>query len=97
MTTQLGRIAVIGGGIAGMTAAWRLKALGHVPVVYEKRDRVGGRMHSIRKGDFLMDIGMSAYLGTYREAIALILELGLADQLSERAAIGGFARGGRRS
>ena len=89
-------VAVIGGGMAGMAAAHRLKQLGCAPTVFETRDRVGGRMWSIKKGDFLMDVGMSAYLGTYREAIALITELGLRAQMSELPALGATMRDGKR-
>jgi oxygen-dependent protoporphyrinogen oxidase len=89
-------VAVIGGGMAGMAAAHRLRKLGCVPTVFESRDRVGGRMWSIKKGDFLMDVGMSAYLGTYREAIELITELGLRSQMSQRAALGATMRDGKR-
>ncbi|VWX50144.1 NAD(P)/FAD-dependent oxidoreductase [Novosphingobium sp. 9U] len=94
-TNTKGRVAVIGGGMAGTAAAWRIKTLGFEPVIYESRDRIGGRMWSFRKNDFIMDAGMSAYLGTYREAISLIHEVGLSDQLSELPAIGGFRRQGR--
>jgi oxygen-dependent protoporphyrinogen oxidase len=89
-------VAVIGGGMAGMSAAYRLKMRGFTPTVFERRDRVGGRMWSIRKGDYLMDVGMSAYLGTYREAIALIEEVGLASQMSDLPAIGATMRDGKR-
>ena len=41
-------VAVVGAGIAGLTAAWRLRQAG-VPVrVYEASNRVGGRMFSLR-------------------------------------------------
>lgn len=40
------RIAIIGGGIAGLSAALALKDAGHLATVYEASDRVGGRMHS---------------------------------------------------
>src|SRR3954468_21680635 len=41
------RIAVVGGGLAGLTAAYRLKQAGYVAQVYEARtDRVGGRCWS---------------------------------------------------
>jgi protoporphyrinogen/coproporphyrinogen III oxidase len=96
MEAQGKQVAVIGGGMAGMAAAHRLQQLGCVPTVFEARDRVGGRMWSIKKGDFLMDVGMSAYLGTYREAIALIKELGLQTHMSEIPAIGGMVRDGKR-
>jgi monoamine oxidase len=41
-----GRIAIIGGGIAGLNAALTLQDAGIASTVYEASDRVGGRMHS---------------------------------------------------
>ena len=35
-------VHIIGGGIAGMEAALRLKEKGHKPVIYEKSDKLGG-------------------------------------------------------
>jgi len=43
---QQGRIAIIGGGIAGLNAALTLQDAGISSTVYEASDRVGGRMHS---------------------------------------------------
>lgn len=94
--TQRGKVAVIGGGMAGTAAAYRLKTMGFAPTVFETRDRVGGRMRSLRKGDFLIDAGMSAYLGTYREAIELIHEVGLGPKMSDIPAIGASMRGNRK-
>ena len=37
-------IAIIGGGVAGLTAAYRLQAAGMKPVVFEASNRWGGRM-----------------------------------------------------
>jgi monoamine oxidase len=42
----LPRIAIIGGGIAGLTAALTLQDAGLACTVYEAAERVGGRMHS---------------------------------------------------
>ena len=41
-----GRIAIIGGGIAGLNAALTLQDSGIASTVYEASSRVGGRMHS---------------------------------------------------
>lgn len=41
------RVAVIGAGLAGATAASRLVAEGLQVTVFEARDRVGGRIHSV--------------------------------------------------
>ena len=94
MNTPHSTAAVIGAGIAGTAAAYQLKKSGFAVTVFEERDRVGGRIWSIRKGDFLMDLGTSAYLGTYREAIELIHEVGLGPEFTTRPALGGFPREG---
>jgi monoamine oxidase len=43
---QPGTIAIVGGGIAGLTCALTLKDAGHAATVYEAGSRIGGRMHS---------------------------------------------------
>lgn len=43
------RIVVIGAGASGLAAARQLASFGHTVTVLEGRDRVGGRVHSIRE------------------------------------------------
>lgn len=81
--------------MSGMAAAYDLKRAGFRTTVFEARDRVGGRMWSIRKGDFLMDLGASIYLKSYPHTMALIHEIGLSADLVERPAIGAMIRDGR--
>jgi monoamine oxidase len=42
------RIVVVGGGLAGLTCAYRLKQAGHLAKVHEASDRLGGRCWTIR-------------------------------------------------
>ncbi len=88
------KAAVIGAGIAGTSAAYQLRKAGFDVTVFEERMRVGGRIWTIRKGDFVMDLGTSAYLGTYKEAIELIHEVGLSAEFTTRPALGAFPREG---
>ncbi|NCC26359.1 MAG: pyridine nucleotide-disulfide oxidoreductase, partial [Deltaproteobacteria bacterium] len=39
-------VAVIGGGPAGISAAWHLRLAGHHPVVYDMAERLGGKITS---------------------------------------------------
>jgi NADPH-dependent 2,4-dienoyl-CoA reductase/sulfur reductase-like enzyme len=39
-----GPIAIVGGGVAGLTAAYRLHQAGKTPIVFEASNRWGGRM-----------------------------------------------------
>lgn len=91
---SIGRAAVIGAGIAGSTAAYRLRQAGFETTLFESRDRVGGRIWTVRKGEFLMDLGTAVYLGTYRDAIALIKEVGLEPEFVVRSAMGAIPRDG---
>jgi len=38
------KIAVVGGGASGLSVAWQLWMKGHEPVIYEMRDRLGGKI-----------------------------------------------------
>jgi protoporphyrinogen oxidase len=87
--------AVIGGGAAGMAAAYELKKAGFAVTVFETRDRVGGRIWTVRKGDFVMDLGTAVYLGTYREAVAMIHEVGLTSEFVETPVMFGMPRQGK--
>ena len=51
------RVAVIGAGLAGVSAARRLAAMGHEVTVFDKSRGLGGRMATRRGGGFAIDHG----------------------------------------
>jgi len=52
------RVVVVGAGLAGLTAAYRLLQAGHDINLYEARaERVGGRVFSVRIGDAIGELG----------------------------------------
>ncbi len=51
------RVAVVGGGIAGLTTAYELEKLGYTCHVLEARPRPGGRAHTVRRGTTSEEVG----------------------------------------
>ena len=70
-------IIVVGGGIAGLTAAYTLQKAGFAVHVLEREETPGGRMRSERHGDFIVDRGAQFVASSYRNMRALVDELGL--------------------
>jgi protoporphyrinogen oxidase len=87
--------AVIGAGIAGVTAAHTLRKARREPVVFERQGRVGGRIQTIRREGWTFDIGAFIYLGSYTDAADLARELGLGNQLHRFPAFGAMPRDGK--
>src|SRR5437660_11144161 len=70
-------VIVIGGGIAGLGAAVRLKDRGREPLVLEAESRVGGRMTTDRVNGFVVDRGVTLFGNGFGSMRALVKRLGL--------------------
>ncbi len=75
------RIAVVGGGVTGLVAAWSLARAGRDVVLLEADDRLGGKIRTERREGFLFETGPDSFLTTKPEAAALCAALGLAGEL----------------
>lgn len=73
-------IAVLGGGISGLTAAHRLQKCGHEVILLDRRARPGGRMHTEQRDGFLMEHGPNSMISPAPGAEALIGSLNLTDE-----------------
>lgn len=78
-------IAVIGGGVAGLTSAYRLSRREDRPSVtlFEASDRVGGPIGTSFDQGYLLERGPDGFVRSKGSAEALVRELGLGDQLIE--------------
>lgn len=70
-------VAIIGAGITGLTAAWKLQQQGIPVTVYEAGDHAGGVIQSVRRHGYLAESGPNTILETAPEIPALIRDLGL--------------------
>lgn len=74
-------VVVVGGGIAGLAAAYELSRRGVPFVLVERSTRLGGVILTEEIDGFLVDAGPDALLTEKPAAIALCRELGLGDRL----------------
>lgn len=74
-------IAIIGGGIAGLSAAWYLQQAGIEYTLLEASERFGGLIHTVYNNDCTIEFGPDAFITRKPWAMALVKELGLEDEL----------------
>ena len=78
------RVAVVGAGISGLTTAYRLRTLlgpAAEIMLIEGSRRLGGALRTVELGGVALDVGAEAFLLRRPEALSLIEELGLGEQL----------------
>lgn len=75
------RAVVIGGGIAGLAAAWELHQGGARVTLLESRPRLGGVIVTKRERGWLLEGGPDSFLTTKPAAVELIRDLGLGGEL----------------
>ncbi|MCY3912660.1 MAG: NAD(P)/FAD-dependent oxidoreductase [Chloroflexi bacterium] len=72
-----GRVVIVGGGFAGLSAAYTLMKRGITPLLLEANERVGGRGRGERVDGFSLDMGAFVFTSTYDTAFRMCEELGL--------------------
>jgi oxygen-dependent protoporphyrinogen oxidase len=75
------RACVVGGGIAGLTAAYRLKQSGLDVELFEAAPRVGGLLGTERFDGFVVETGADSILSEKPWALELAQELGLGGEI----------------
>jgi oxygen-dependent protoporphyrinogen oxidase len=95
LTVGAPRAAVVGAGLSGLTAAFRLQQAGWDVEVFESEPRIGGRTKTFRSHGYLVDTGASALGASYRAYLALAEELGLREEVVPSSPYIGIYRDGQ--
>ncbi len=78
------RVAIIGGGITGLAAAYRLERLCDAEIdLYEASDRLGGKLQTRRDQGYLIEAGPDCFFSRKPGMMQLIAELGLDTEVIE--------------
>ena len=75
-------IAVVGAGIAGLSAAWDLTQAGYTVTIYDRNDFPGGRMADVIVNGICTHSGASILFSFNKEMFDLVEELGLSDEVT---------------
>uniref|UniRef100_A0A7S2KRD2 Amine oxidase n=1 Tax=Skeletonema marinoi TaxID=267567 RepID=A0A7S2KRD2_9STRA len=80
--SQKKKVAVIGGGLAGLSCAKYLSDAGHEPTIYEARDVLGGKVSAWQDedGDWI-ETGLHIFFGAYPNVMNMFDELNIHDRL----------------
>ncbi|MFH1437348.1 MAG: protoporphyrinogen oxidase [Pseudomonadota bacterium] len=81
MEVQYGGVAVIGGGIAGLTAAWLLGRQGRGAVVFEQEDEAGGNIRSSRRDGYTVERGPYCFMRSSRSVWRLLRDADIEDRI----------------
>jgi protoporphyrinogen oxidase len=79
--TDGSRIAVVGGGITGLTAALRLAQQGHHVSLWERGERLGGQANAFPVAGTAIERFYHHLFQSDREIVALAEEIGIGDRL----------------
>ena len=79
------RVVVVGSGLAGLSAGYRLRERGWQVTVFEALGRVGGRVLSESEDGFVFDVGPVIVTDRYTEYMKLVRDVGLSDQVVDCA------------
>ena len=74
-------VVVVGGGIAGLTAALELAEAGIAVTVVEAAGRFGGKITTNRIDGLVVEAGADSFLSTKPAGLALVDRLGISDRL----------------
>ena len=80
MPVESPSVIIIGGGISGLTAAYKLQQAGYSVIVLERSERVGGAMYTHLEDGWLAEYGPNTILETNSKIKSLVTELGLDEE-----------------
>lgn len=77
------KVIILGAGITGLSAGWRLAQRGYTVKIAEREDHIGGQAWTFRHGEFLLDLGPHKIFTVLSHIMEVIHDL-LGDALLDR-------------
>jgi protoporphyrinogen/coproporphyrinogen III oxidase len=80
----LRHLGVIGGGIAGLTVAFRRASAGDAVTLFEASERIGGQLHSEHSNGFIIEHGAEGFVAGSEAVAAVARDVGIHGALLEQ-------------
>jgi oxygen-dependent protoporphyrinogen oxidase len=77
------RIVVVGAGVTGLTAAWKLRREGHAVSIIERSEHAGGSIRTTRTDGWIVEAGPNTMLVNEQPLLDFFAEIGLEPDLLE--------------
>lgn len=90
----MARVIVVGAGVCGLSAAFRLQQRGHDVTVLEAEPHVGGKTAGSRRDGFVLNTGATVLGASYDAMLALAREAGVESEVISAPATIGIVRDG---
>lgn len=87
--TESKSVAVVGGGVSGLAAAYEAARRDTDVVLLEASPRLGGKVHTEMVDGFLVEAGPDSFVAPKRSVLELAADLGIADRVIPASHVGG--------
>ncbi|HLU30844.1 MAG TPA: protoporphyrinogen oxidase, partial [Acidimicrobiia bacterium] len=87
--TESRSVAVVGGGVSGLAAAYEAARRDTDVVLLEASPRLGGKVHTEMVDGFLVEAGPDSFVAPKRSVLELAADLGIADRVIPASHVGG--------
>ena len=78
------KLAVVGGGLTGLTVAFRRARAGDTVTLFEADDRLGGQLSTAREDGFVVELGAEGFVARSAVVPALACDLGIGSELLDQ-------------
>ena len=75
-------ICILGGGLSGLTQAWKQEQLGHRVTILESSTKIGGVLQTEEREGYLLDYGANSLSLRYQDTADKLEQMGVLPQFN---------------
>jgi len=80
-------VVIVGGGVSGLTTAWKLRQAGLDIILLERQETTGGNIKTLSESGYRLETGPHSFMGSSEYVWRLSNEIAITEQIEEAQAI----------